>query len=144
MNELPDETTYRFVAVLNKKSELGRLFNALGHMAAGLVAAYSKENDFCFLEYRDADNGLHPSISHFPFIVLRADNSNQISTLRAKLIKRNLPYNDFTSTMTVGTSEEQQKSTRETPEMELEYLGICTFADTESLKLLTKKFQLYR
>lgn len=144
MNELPDETKYRFVAVLNKKAELGRLFNALGHMTAGLVGAYAEDSDFCFLEYHDADNGLHPSISHFPYIVLRADNSNQIRTLRTELIKRNLPYNDFTSTMTVGTSEEQQKKTSDTPEAELEYFGICTFADIETLKLLTKKFQLYR
>ena len=144
MADLPDETKYRFVAVLNKKAELGRLLNALGHMTAGLVGTYSKENDFCFLEYRDADNGLHPIISHFPFIVLKADNSNQIRTLRNSLIEQRLPFNDFTSTMTVGTSEEQQKATRASSEAGLEYFGICTFGDTETLKTLTKKFQLFR
>ncbi|HKU18209.1 MAG TPA: DUF2000 domain-containing protein [Candidatus Saccharimonadales bacterium] len=141
---LPDETTYRFVAVLNKKAELGRLLNALGHMTAGLVGAYSKTNDLCFLEYHDADGGLHPSISHFPFIVLKADNSNQIRTLRAQLIEKGLPCNDFTSTMTVGSSEEQQEATRNTPEAELEYFGVCTFGTTDTLKTLTKKFQLFR
>lgn len=144
MADLPDETKYRFVAVLNKKAELGRLFNALGHMTAGLVGAYDKDNDFYFLEYRDADGGVHPSISHFPFIVLKADNSNQIRTLRISLIEQGLPFNDFTSTMTVGTSEEQQKATYDTPEAELEYFGVCTFGDTETLKTLTKKFQLFR
>lgn len=144
MAELPDETKYRFVAVLNKKAELGRLLNALGHMTAGLVGAHTDKIDFCFLEYKDAGGGTHPSISHFPFIVLKADNSNQIRTLRNELIARELPFNDFTSTMTVGTSEEQQEATRCTPEAELEYFGICTFAETETLKALTKKFQLFR
>lgn len=144
MADLPDETKYRFVAVLNKKAELGRLFNALGHMTAGLVGKYGDANDFCFLEYRDADGGIHPSISHFPFIVLKADNANQIRTLRSALIEQGLPCNDFTSTMTVGTSEEQQRATAETPEAELEYFGICTFGETEPLKVLTKKFQLFR
>jgi 6-phosphogluconate dehydrogenase len=113
-------------------------------MTAGLVGAYNKDNDFCFLKYADADGGVHPSISHFPFIVLKADNSNQIRTLRNQLIEQNLPFNDFTSTMTVGTSEEQQVATRNTPEAELDYFGVCTFADTDTLKTLTKKFQLFR
>jgi len=143
MTDLPDETKYRFVVVLNKKAELGRLFNALGHMTAGLVGAH-KDTDFCFLEYRDASSGLHPSISHFPFIVLKADNSNQVRTLRSALIEQGLPFNDFTSTMAIGTSEEQQKTTKDTPEAELEYFGVCTFGDTEILKQLTKKFQLFR
>ena len=34
---LPDENSMRFIAVLNKKIEPGRLMNALGHMTAGLA-----------------------------------------------------------------------------------------------------------
>jgi hypothetical protein len=37
MNNLPDESTKRFIAILNKKVEPGRLMNALGHMTAGLT-----------------------------------------------------------------------------------------------------------
>jgi len=33
---LPDENSLRFIAVLNKKVETGKLMNALGHMSAGL------------------------------------------------------------------------------------------------------------
>lgn len=144
MTELPDETTYRFVAVLNKKAEPGRLMNALGHMTAGLVGGHADASRFSFLQYEDADGGKHPNISHFPFIVLKADNSNQIRTLRKELIAKGLSFSDFTSTMTLGSSEEQQQATKATPEVELEYFGICTFADTETLKVLTKKFQLFR
>ncbi len=101
---LPDENSKKFVAVLNKKVELGRLLNALGHMAAGLAGGYEAREGLHFLQYSDKDGGAHPNISHFPFIVLKADNSNQIRTVRNEAIKRNIPYTDFTSTMIVGTS----------------------------------------
>jgi len=144
MTNLPDETQYRFVAVLNKKGELGRLMNALGHMTAGLAGGHHDSETFSFLQYQDADGTIHPNISHFPFIVLRADNSNQIRTLRNELIAQSLPFSDFTTTMTIGSSQEQQDATKSTPEAELEYLGVCTFADTETLKTLTKRFQLFK
>ena len=40
--ELPDENKFRFVAILNKKIEPGKLMNALGHMTAGLAGGYGK------------------------------------------------------------------------------------------------------
>jgi hypothetical protein len=46
--------------------------------------------------------------------------------------------------MTVGTSQEQQDSTKATKEEDLEYWGICTFGETDELRELTKKFQLFR
>lgn len=144
MNNLPDEKTYRFIAVLNKKIDNGKLMNALGHMTAGLSGGYGKANDMYFLEYRDKDNGIHPHISHFPFIVLGADNSNQIRTVRQEAIKRNMDFTDFTSTMTMGTSEFQQQRTATTPEIELEYFGVCLFGKTEELKEFTKKFSIFR
>jgi hypothetical protein len=69
---LPDETTKKFVAVLNKKVETGKLMNALGHMTAGLAGGFGKGHEMSFLEYRDGDGGIHPNISHFPFIILKA------------------------------------------------------------------------
>jgi len=139
----PDEHTKRFVAVLNRKIEPGRLMNALGHMTAGLVGGFEKREDMCFLQYRDKDGGLHPNISHFPFIALRADNSNQIRTVRNEALARGVPFTDFTASMTEGTSAQQQEKTQSTPEAELEYYGICLFADTVLLKEFTKKFSLY-
>jgi len=143
MTDLPDETQYRFVAVLNKKIEIGRLMNALGHMTAGLAGGHPDSSTFSLLQYVDADGGAHPNISHFPYIVLKADNSNQLRTLRSELISRRLPYTDFTNTMIIGTSEEQQNATKSTHEADLEYFGVCTFADTETLRELTKRFRLF-
>lgn len=143
MTNLPDETKYRFVAVLNKNAEVGRLMNALGHMTAGLVGGYSDIPDMHFLKYEDKDGGVHPYISHYPFIVLKAKNSNQLRTLRSALQEKSLLYNDFTSTMALGASEEQQNATKQTSEVDLEYYGVVTFGETEILRELTKKFQLF-
>ena len=120
MENLPDENSKRFVAVLNKKIEIGRLMNALGHMTAGLAGGFGAPEQFCFLQYADKNGGAHPNISHFPFIVLQADNSNKIRAVRNEAIKRKIPFTDFTSTMVIGTSEEQLCATKETPEAELE------------------------
>jgi hypothetical protein len=141
---LPDEKSYRFVAVLNKKIEIGKLMNALGHMTAGLTGKVGANQDMCFLEYKDKDGGVHPGISHFPFIVLSADNSNKIRTVRNEAIKIGLPFTDFTSTMTIGTSQQQVEATEKMTEIDLEYYGIVLFGRTEILRGLTNKFSIFK
>jgi len=142
MNDQP--TSHKFVAVLNKKIEVGKLMNALGHMAVGLNSLVPDKDAMRFDSYIDKDGGEHKSISDNPFIILSADNSNQIRTLRNSLKGNNIPFNDFTSTMTVGTFAEQKDRTKTTPELELEYYGICFFGEKDQLSLLTKKFSLWR
>ncbi len=144
MNALPDENEYRFIAILNKKIEIGKLMNALGHMTAGLAGGFEKGEEMGFLQYTDKNGGVHPKISHFPFIILAADNGNQIRTVRNELLTRSIPFTDFTGTMTVGTSQEQVARTAATFEKDLEYYGICVFGKTEELKPFTKKFSLFR
>lgn len=140
----PDDLTHKFVAVLNKKIPAPNLMNALGHMAAGLGGSYPNIEEMRFDEYFDKDGGKHQSISDNPFIILSADNSNQIRNLRNELIKAGIKFTDFTSTMTVGTYIEQQERTKQTPEIELDYFGICMFGPKEVLSSLTKKFSLWR
>jgi len=118
--------------------------NALGHMVAGLAASYQNKEEMRFDSYFDKDGGNHKSISDNPFIVLEADNSNKIRTLRIVLIEKNIHFVDFTSTMTVGTYLEQQQRTKETPEAELEYYGICLFGEINQINELTRKFSLWR
>jgi hypothetical protein len=137
-------TTHKFVAVLNKKVPVGNLMNALGHLSAGFAVSYPELAEMRFDNYEDADGNAHPSISDNPFIVLQADNSNQIRTLRKMLSEAGLQCVDFTSTMTVGTYAEQQEKTKATPEAELEYWGVVTFGEVEKLNALTKKFSLWR
>ena len=144
MFSIPDENSMRFVAVLNKKIELGKLFNALGHMTAGIAGGFGQQEKMCFLQYIDGNGESHPNISHFPFIVLKADNSNKIRAVRNEATKREIMFTDFTSTMTIGTSQEQQDRTALTPEKELEYYGICLFGPTKELKEFTSKFSLFK
>lgn len=139
-----DNLTHKFVAVLNKKVPVGNLMNALGHMAAGLARSYSNLTEMRFDDYFDKDGSKHPSISDNPFIILSADNSNQIRNLRKELINAGIHFTDFTSTMTVGTYKEQQERTKNTSEAELEYYGICFFGHKDILNNLTKKFSLWR
>lgn len=136
--------THKFVAVLNKKIPIPNLMNALGHMSAGLSVNYPNFPEMRFDSYIDKDGGNHKNISDNPFIILSADNSNKIRTLRNILIEKGIYFVDFTSTMTVGTYVEQQQRTKETPELELEYYGICLFGDINQVNELTRKFSLWR
>jgi hypothetical protein len=140
---LHNETSKRFITVLNKKIEIGRAMNALGHMAAGLAGGSGHAEDMSFLQYEDKDGGIHPTISHYPFIVLKADNSNKIRAIRNECIARDIPFSDFTSTMIAGTTQEQLDATRATAEADLEYWGITMFGSTEELREFTGKFSLY-
>lgn len=136
--------THKFVALLNKKIPVNLLMNALGHMAAGLAAGYSNLPEMRFDNYFDKDGGKHKSISDNPFIILAADNSNKIRTLRYALLEKGIHFVDFTSTMTVGTYLEQQQKTKETPEKNLEYYGICLFGEINQINEFTRKFSLWR
>lgn len=136
--------THKFVAVLNKKVPSGTLMNALAHATAGLTGSYSELALMRFDDYIDKDGGVHASISDNPFIILQADNGNQLRTLRSALIEQGIHFTDFTGTMIEGTYADQHKRTGETPESELEYFAVVMFGEVDQLNTLTKKFSLWR
>jgi hypothetical protein len=139
-----NDNEYKFVAVLNKKIDLSKLLNALGHITAGLVDSASDLEEMKFIGYQDADGGIHPRISNYPFIVLVSDNGNQIRNLRKSAIEEKLLYNDFTNTMLGSSSQDQQDKTKSTKEQDLEYFAIVLFGNSEKLNPLTKKFSLFK
>lgn len=143
MSELPNENDRRFIAVLNKKMDMGRTLNVLGHISVGLSNLVSSDGPV-YVDYKDKEGHLHPNLSHFPFIVLKADNSNKIRRLREESLKRGIQFVDFTSTMIDGGSLVQQAATSNTLESDLEYLGLCLFGNTEELRAFTKKYSLYK
>jgi hypothetical protein len=137
-------TTDQFICVVNKKIEVPKLLNALGHMTAGLMSQYKDDmGAMRFRDFVDKDKTVHPTTSENGFIVLRADNSNQIRTLRNNLIEGGVKFTDFTETMTGGTYVDQQNKFDITSEQDLEYFGICFFMNKEKSRELTKKFSLY-
>jgi len=133
--------TKKFVAVLNKKVETGKVMNALAHMTIGLVNS-NPDQDMGVINYEDKDGGTHMA-SKLPYIILRAKNSNKIRTLRNNLIEKEIPFASFTSAMTVGSWEEQVERSKAIPEEELEYYGICMLGEKSDLDELTKKFSLW-
>jgi hypothetical protein len=137
-------TTHQFVCVVNKKIPAPQLLNALGHMSAGLVNQYRNDTSLMrFRDFIDKDKTVHPSTSENGFIVLRSENSNQLRTLRNNLIEEKILFTDFTQTMVPGTYVDQQNVFDETGELDLEYFGVCFFAEREKTRALTKKFSLY-
>jgi len=134
-------TSTKFVAVLNKKIEPGKAMNALAHMTVGLVNSNS-DLEMGVIDYADKDSSPHLA-SRFPYIILKAKNSNQIRTLRKVLSEKGIPFASFTEAMTVGGWEEQVERSKATPEEELEYYGICMLGEKEDLDILTKKFSLW-
>ncbi|MCW8408553.1 DUF2000 domain-containing protein [Legionella sp. PATHC035] len=132
----------KLVAVLNKRIEPGKVMNALAHMCIGLGAVIG-EKELRLTDYRDADGGSHPYISEIPFIIL-SENSNKIRTLRQNALAKNVLFNDFTDTMTVGTYQEQIERTAQVKENDLIYYGIVLFGDWDVVTELTRKCSLWR
>ncbi len=141
-------TNKKLVVVLNNKIDSTQLMNAVAHMAFGLAGSIADQTQLELVDYKDADDSIHPSISEIGFIVLSAKNSNQIRKLRSEAIRLNIKHTDFIDTMLVGTAKnkyrEQVELTAKTKEEELEYLGICLFGDFEKTHNLTKKFSLWK
>lgn len=103
----------------------------------------SKKCDSILISIKDGSE--HRSISDHPFVILAADNSNQIRTLRQAALEVGVHFVDFTSTMTVGTYAEQKERTKQTPEAELEYYyGICMFGERVKVSELTRKLSLWK
>jgi hypothetical protein len=141
---LYNDNDYKFIAVLNKKIEMPKLLNALGHISVGLPSLTTDIRQMEFLQYSDADRSLHPAISRFPFIVLASENSNKIRSLRNAAIAQDILYNDFTESMLGISAENQLQQTREKKEAELEYYAILLFGHSEKINPLTKKFSLFK
>ncbi|MBU1558569.1 MAG: DUF2000 domain-containing protein [Pseudomonadota bacterium] len=96
-----------------------------------------------FLDFIDKDDGAHPSISANFLIVLRA-KSGEIRKVRNEAIQRkNILFTDFTETMTCDTYIEQLERTKQTPESDLTYYGICLFGKKLELDEFTKKYSLW-
>lgn len=137
----------QFVCVVNKKIDPDRLINAVAHMSAGLVNLHSKNGTvekMRFRDFYDRDKSPHPSISENGFIILRANNSNKLRTLRKELIEKGILFTDFTDVMIEGNHITQQEEFDTKSEEELEYLGICFFMNIEESRGLTNKFSIYQ
>ncbi len=140
-----DDSEYRFVVVVNgKETDTGRVMNAIGHSMVGLSGREAKDQDLCLINYEDIDGNIHPSVSHYPVIILKAKNGNQIRKIRQQALDKNLPFTDFTKDMQLGSSKEQVASLKTKKDEEVEYVVLSLFGKTSNLKELTGKLSLYK
>lgn len=139
-----DVTTHKFVAILNKKVEIGKVMNVIAHITVSLVAHATPDqiSEMGIVDYQDKDGNNHEA-SKNSFIILKADNGNQIRTVRIAAKEKGILLADFANTMQEGTYLEQIDRTKQTPEAELEYYGIVLFGKIEEVSEITRKFRLW-
>lgn len=144
MENMVYNDTYKFVAVINKNLEIGKVLNAIAHSCAGLVGVAPEDikEKMSFIDFVDKEEQIHKNISGLSLIVLRAKN-NEIKKLREQFIENDILFTDFTETMTGDTYKEQLDKTRETSSENMNYYCITAFGKKEVLDPLTKKFSLY-
>lgn len=138
-----DSPEYRTVVALNKKHEVGRLLNSLGHVVLGLGGNAIARDDLKIQEYQDADGVAYPNISYHPVIVLKADNGNHLRRFRDELEQYELPMSSFVHTMFEGGTPAQLAATAQTPSADLDYVAVATFGSADVLRPLTKRFRLF-
>lgn len=142
------QETMKFVAVINraltKDKPIGSIFNAVGHMSAGLAEKLHKDEvKVQYNKYEDADGGVHPSIPNDPFIILGIKNSSQLAKIRDGALSAGIEVTDFTNTMFEGGSEAQLARTRITKAKDLEYVGVCMYGPASILDPITKKCSVF-
>jgi hypothetical protein len=63
---------------------------------------------------------------------------------RQQAIDSNILYVDFTESMTGDTCVEQIARTKDLPESELNYYGLCMFGGKQQIDAITSRFSLWR
>lgn len=128
--------------MLNKKVEVGRLMNAIGHLTVGISAFNPEAKNL--LEYKDLEGKEMGNISHHAVIVLKAKNSNQLLALKHSADAENIENSCFTESMTIGSSSEQVQASAEKKLEDHEFFGVCLFGSVEKIQPFTKKFSLWK
>jgi hypothetical protein len=137
--------TSRVVILLNKNLQTGVALNAAAHLGMAIANLVGEEGraKLKFLDFVDAEKGVHPSISARSLIVLRG-TSSEIRKLRQEALRAGLRTADFTNTMTGQTYREQLERTATTSEATLEYFGVALFGSAETISPLTKRHSLWK
>jgi len=142
LNDAPQILTKKLVAVLNEKLEPGTAMNALAHMALGMGAALGPEESL-MCDYVDADGAHHPSISAYPFIILKG-RPGKIREAIDIAQGSDIRVVDFVNTMTVGGYTEQLQRTHQTTNADLEFYGAVLYGDAAAVTEITRKFSLFK
>jgi hypothetical protein len=130
----------KLVIIVNKDIEIGAAMNAVAHASLALGATINEKA--LLTEYRDASNNVW-SMSAMPYIVLRG-KSGEIRKAIAAAKEANILQIAFTQSMTGGTYIEQIENTAKINEESHFYYAAILFGEIETVKLITRKFSLYK
>lgn len=125
-NVIKSQQANKLLLLLNKEVQLGKVLNAIAHMALGMGHKFP--------------HGKMPSID------VRFSSSEGVYVFRQLAYKfsqenKNTVFSDFTHTMTEGTADDQLLRTSKTQEKELTYFGVSICGDAEKLNLITSIFE---
>ena len=130
----------QFTLILNRRLDIGQLFNAASHLCIGLTDGMKCAE---ILDYKAADQPDFARISRHPVIVLSAKNSNQLRTLYEQADAEGIHVNAFTGTMLGRSAEEQLAATAALPINNMEFLAVGLFGPGDHLKKLTRRYSLW-
>ncbi|MFN7770489.1 MAG: DUF2000 family protein [Planctomycetaceae bacterium] len=138
------DNQFKWVVVVNRKAPLGRVLNAVGHLALGMRMAPQEEASAQFHAYKGPDGQPMAQLSHWPVIVLQAKTSSQLLALRTAAIAAGVSCQSFVEAMIGPSAEHQLEATRTTPLDQQEFIAVMLFGKSEDqLRPLTKKFSLF-
>lgn len=143
INMLYADNQFKWVVVCNRKVPLPRLFNAIGHLALGMKSRCNDDAARQFHNYDGADGELYSTISNWPFIVLQANNGNQLRTLRAAANAARVECQAFVDSMIGQSAEDQLQKTKQTNDEDVEYFAVLVFGKSDVVHAMTKKFSLF-
>jgi hypothetical protein len=138
-------STFKIIALLNKRIETGKAMNALAHCMAGAVNHMGEEGRTAlkFLNFVDAGGQTYPSISARSFVILRGTESD-IRKARQRSIEAGISAVCFSESMTGETYREQLQRTSETPSEAMSFFALVLAGPAELLNPITKKYSLWR
>lgn len=131
----------KIYVVVNKNHEIFTLFNSVCHLTAGIANSVKELPFHC---YNNEESGFMANISHYPIVVLKGNNSNQLKSLIEKCHQEKVHYNFFTTTMISNSASQQKADTLNTPLEQLDFVAVALYGERESLLPLTKKFSVFK
>ena len=138
------DNQFKWVVVINRKCAMARILNALGHLALGMPSLIDSEAAKLFHPYEGSDAKHIGHLSHWPVIVLQANNSSQLRVLRTAAMTANLPCQSFVESMIGQSAEQQIQATRTTDLEKQEFVAVMLFGESDKeLRPLTKRFSLF-
>lgn len=132
----------RLVIVVRKDLEGWQVANTIAHVSAYIG---SKLENFGTGEYFESmDGGKYPRNAQYPFIIKRANSSEQLKTVLEKARVENLLHHAFIREMIETTDDvEIETILKDKTEADIEILGVGVFGPHETINGITKKFGLW-